>query len=65
MRTMRFRLDVSERFVVDAVLIKIFGSRRGWSWLSLSLWSELGGRDNSSAGVLIFPGICFMIKLYS
>ncbi len=64
MRAMRFLFEVSGIWVVT-VLMKRFGSRRVWSLLSSSPWSELGGRDSSSAGVLIFPGMCLMTKLYS
>ncbi len=62
---MRFRFDDSGSIVVWVALMKSFGSRRVWSWLLLSPWSELGGCDSLSAGVLIFPGMCLMMKSYS
>ena len=62
---MRFCFDDSGSVVMWAVLMKSFGLRRVWSWLSSSPWSELGGRDSLSARVLIFPGICLMMKSYS
>jgi len=65
MSVIRFRLDDSGSIVVWATLMKSFGSRRVWSWLSLSPWFEFGGRDSSSAGVLIFSGMCLMMKSYS
>src|SRR6266478_8178196 len=62
---MRFRFDDSGIVIVWVVLIKSLGLRRVWSLLSLSPWSELGGHDSLSAGVLILPGICLMMKSYS
>ncbi len=64
-RVIRFCFNDSGSVVVWVVLTKSLGLRRVWSWLSLSPWSELGGRDSSSAGVLIFPGMCLMTKSYS
>src|SRR6266436_7974142 len=64
MRVMRFLFEESGICVAVAP-VKSFGSRRVWSLLSLSPWSELGGHDSSSAGVLILPGICLMTKSYS
>ena len=61
---MRFLFEASG-ICVTVVLMKSFGSRRVWSLLSLSPWSEFGGRDSLSAGVLIFPGMCLMTKSYS
>ena len=61
---MRFLFEESGICAV-VLLIKSFDSRRVWSLLSLAPWSEFSGRDNSSAGVLIFPGICLMTKSYS
>ena len=65
MRVMRFLLEESGICVAWVVLMKSFGLRRVWSLLSSSPRSELGGRDSSSAGVLIFPGMCLMMKSYS
>src|SRR6266403_123671 len=64
MRVIRFLFEEFGICVV-VVLMKSFGSRRVWSLLSSSPWSELGGRDSSSAGVLILLGMCLMIKSYS
>ena len=61
MSIIRFRF---EEFGICAfvVFMKRFGLRRVWSLLLSSPWSELGGRDSSSAGVLILPGMCLMTK---
>ena len=64
MRDIRFLFEESG-ICVPVAFTKSFGSSRVWSLLSLSPWSELGGRDNSSAGVLILPGMCLMTKSYS
>src|SRR6266403_617973 len=64
MRVMRFFLEESG-ICVTIVLIKSFCSRRVCSLLLLSPLSQFGGHDNSSAGVLIFPGMCLMTKSYS
>jgi len=34
-------------------------------WLSFSPWSTPGGHDKASAGMLVFPGICLILKSYS
>ncbi len=65
MRAMRFLFEESRICVTCVAFMKSFGSRRVWSLLSWSPWSEFGGRDSLSAGVLIFPGMCLMIKSYS
>src|SRR6266404_4545776 len=64
MRVMRFLFEESGICVV-VVFMKSLGSRRVWSLLSSFPWLELGGHDSSSAGVLILPGMCLMIKSYS
>src|SRR6266478_6170416 len=65
MRVMRFLLEESGICVAWVVLMKSFGLRRVWSLLLSSPWSEFGGRDSSSAGVLIFSGMCLITKSYS
>ena len=42
-----------------------FGFKEGLILVVVFPWSELGGCDNSSAGVLIFPGMCLIMKSYS
>src|SRR6266403_2456465 len=64
MRVIRFLFEESGICVLVA-FTKSFGSSRVWALLSSSPWSEFGGRDYSSAGVLILPGICLMMKSYS
>src|SRR6266403_1399323 len=64
MRAIRFLFEESGICVVVA-FTKSFSPRRVWSLLLLSPWSEFGGRDSSSAGVLILPGMCLMTKSYS
>src|SRR6266403_4696305 len=64
MRDIKFLFEESG-ICVPAVFTKSFGSSKVWSLLSSSPWLEFGGRDNSSAGVLILPGICLMTKSYS
>ncbi len=46
-------------------LMNSSGFRSVWSSLSFWPWSALDGHDSSSAEVLIFLGMCLMMKLYS
>jgi hypothetical protein len=34
-------------------------------WLLLPPWLVLGGQDKALAGMLVLPGICLILKLYS
>src|SRR6266478_3381619 len=64
MRVIRFLFEESG-FCMVVVFTNSFGSRRVWSLLLSFPWSEFGGHDSLSAGVLIFPGMCLMMKSYS
>jgi len=34
-------------------------------WLSFSPWSTPGGWDKASVDILVFPGMCLILKSYS
>ncbi len=64
MRAISCHLAASDGVEI-AFLMNSSGFRSIWSSLLSWPWSALGGRDSSSARVLIFPGTCLMMKSYS